>query len=482
MRLLAVQRIIGAVVALSGAIMLPPLLLSWLLDDGIEAAFAETAGIAVVAGVLLWLPVRRVRTELRLRDGFIVTTATWVLVSLTCALPFVLGAPHLSFTDAYFESASGLTTTGSTVIVGLEKLPRSLLFYRQSLNFLGGMGIVILAIAVLPMLRVGGSQLFRTEATGPIKDTKLTPRIAETARALWLVYVGLNAICALAFWVGGMDLLDAVGHAFATIATGGFSPYDASLGHFNSPVLETICIVFMFLGGINFALHYVAWHRASASHYFADPELKAFFMIAAALSVLIAVGIYSGGQFPTLAESFRHATFQVVSNLTTTGLTTTGFANWPGFAPTLLILVGFIGGCSGSTSGGLKVTRVVILFRQGGRELLQLVHPRGRFLVKLGRTSVPGLVLAAVTGFCTLYAFSFLVMTLLLTAVGVDQVTAWSAVAACINNMGPALGAAAVHFRDLNDAAVWICSFAMILGRLEVFTVLVLFTPAFWRE
>ncbi len=482
MRLLAVQRIIGVVVALSGAFMLPPLALSWLLDEGVEAAFAETLGIALVAGLALWLPVRRVRSELRLRDGFIVTTATWVLVSLTCALPFVLGPPHLSFTDGYFESASGLTTTGATVIVGLDALPRSLRFYRQSLCFFGGMGIVILAVAILPMLRVGGSQLFRAETTGPVKDTKLTPRIAETARALWLVYVGLNVTCALAFWVGGMDLLDATGHAMSVVATGGFSPYDASIGHFDSPLLEAICIVFMFLGGVNFALHYVAWHRASATHYFADAELKAYFAIALALSLLMTAGIYAGAQFPSVLESFRHASFQVVSNLTTTGLTTTGFSNWPGFAPTLLILIGFIGGCSGSTSGGLKVTRVVILFRQGGRELLQLVHPRGRFLVKLGRTSVPGLVLAAVTGFCTLYAFSFLVMTLLLTAVGVDQVTAWSAVAACINNLGPALGAAAVHFRDLNDAAIWICSFAMILGRLEVFTVLILFTPAFWRE
>ncbi len=482
MRLLAVQRIIGAVVALSGVFMLPPLVLSWLLGDGLEACFGESMAIAVVAGLALWLPVRRARTELRLRDGFIVTTLTWVLVSLTCAVPFMLGPTHLSFTDAYFESASGLTTTGATVIVGLDALPRSLLFYRQSLCFLGGMGIVILAIAILPMLRVGGSQLFRAETTGPVKDTKLTPRIAETARALWLVYVGLNAICALAFWVGGMDLLDAVGHAMAAVATGGFSPYDASIGHFDSAVLESICIVFMFLGGVNFALHYVAWHRASATHYFGDPELKAYFALSVALSVVVAFGIYGAGVFPTLGESLRHGTFHVVSNITTTGFTSTGFFTWPGFAPMLLILIGFIGGCSGSTSGGLKIVRVVILFRQGAREMLQLVHPKGRFVVKLGHTSVPGQVLAAVTGFCTLYVFSYVVMALLLAAVGVDLVTAWSAVAACINNMGPALGVAGPHFRDLNDAAIWICSFAMILGRLEVFTVLILFTPAFWRE
>jgi trk system potassium uptake protein TrkH len=422
------------------------------------------------------------REELRLRDGFLVTTLTWVLVGATSAVPFMLGPTGMSLTDAYFEATSGLTTTGATVYVGLDRLPPSLLFYRQSLQFLGGMGIVILAVAILPMLRVGGSQLFRAETTGPVKDTKLTPRIAETARALWLVYVGLNAACALAFWLGGMELLDAIGHAFAAIATGGFSTHDASIGYFDSPLLEALCVFFMFLGGVNFSLHFVAWQRASAAHYFNDPELRAYAGVVLAASVVVATGVYAAGVFGSVVESLRHATFQVVSNLTTTGFTTTGFFTWPGFAPMLLILIGFVGGCSGSTSGGMKVVRIVILFRQGARELLQLVHPKGRFMVKLGRTSVPGQVLAAVTGFCTLYVFSFMVMTLLLTAVGVDLVTAWSAIAACINNMGPALGVAGPHFRDLNDAASWICTFAMILGRLEVFTVLVLFTRAFWKE
>jgi len=482
MRVFVVQRIIGAVIALSGAIMLPPIALSLAFDDGTTAAFVESALLSLVVGALLWLPVRRARGELRLRDGFIVTTAIWVLVSGSCALPFMLGPSKLGFTDAYFEAASGLTTTGATVITNLDQLPQSLLFYRQSLCFLGGMGIVILAIAILPMLRIGGSQLFRAETTGPVKDAKLTPRIAETARALWLVYVGLNAACALSFWLGGMTLLDAIGHAFSAVATGGFSTHDASMGYFDSPLLEAICIVFMFLGGVNFALHFVAWRRASGAPYFRDAEIKAYLAIAASVSVLIAFDTYLRDVFPTFMESLRHATFQTVSNMTTTGYTTVGFAGWPGFAPMLLVLIGFVGGCSGSTSGGMKVVRVMILFRQGAREVLQLVHPRGRFLVKIGGHSVPGAVLAAVTAFCTLYVFSYVVMALALAATGVDLVTAWSAVAACINNMGPGLGVVSVHFRDLNDASVWICSFAMILGRLEVFTVLVLFTPAFWKE
>jgi trk system potassium uptake protein TrkH len=482
MRLFIVQRIIGAVIALSGAIMLPPIALSLAFDDGIAAAFVESALLSLVVGLLLWLPVRRARGELRLRDGFIVTTAIWVLVSASCALPFMLGPTRLGFSDAYFEAASGLTTTGATVITNLDQLPQSLLFYRQSLCFLGGMGIVILAIAILPMLRIGGSQLFRAETTGPVKDAKLTPRIAETARALWLVYVGLNAACALSFWLGGMTLLDAIGHAFSAVATGGFSTHDASMGYFDSALLEAICTVFMFLGGINFALHFVAWRRATGAPYFRDSELKGYFAIVLAISVLIAFDVYANGVFPSFAESLRHATFQTVSNMTTTGFTTVGFSGWPSFAPMLLVLIGFVGGCSGSTSGGMKVVRVMILFRQGAREVLQLIHPRGRFLVKIGGLSVPGSVLAAVTAFCTLYVFSYVVMALALAATGVDLVTAWSAVAACINNMGPGLGVVSMHFRDLSDPAVWICSFAMILGRLEVFTVLVLFTPAFWKE
>lgn len=482
MRFLVLQRIIGAVIALAGVLMLPPIALSLYDDDGVVMAFVETLVACLAIGLVLWFPVRNRREELRLRDGFVVTTSVWIIVAAMCALPFMLGPTRLSFTDAYFESVSGLTTTGATVIVGLDALPRSLKLYRQSLHFLGGMGIVILAVAILPMLRIGGSQLFRAESTGPVKDTKLTPRIAETAKALWLVYVGLVGACAISFWVGGMNLFDAVGHAFATVATGGFGNYDANFGHFDSPLLESIAVLFMFLGGVNFALHFVAWHRATATVYFGDAEVRAYFAIIVAASAAIGLSLWLSGTFPTLIESLRHATFQLVSNITTTGFTTVGFTGWPGFAPLLLILIGFIGGCSGSTSGGMKVVRIVILFLQGVREIRQLVHPRGRFLVKLGHLSVPGAVLAAVTGFCTLYVACFTLLTLALAMTGVDLLSAFSAIATCINNMGPGLGLVAVHFQDIGDFGIWLCSFAMILGRLEVFTVLVLFTSTFWRE
>ncbi len=482
MRINNIFRIVGAVVALAGLINVPPLIISELRSEGNNAAYLESLAACLIVGGSMWYFFRSYREDLRLRDGFLVTSAVWIFTILACALPFVLAPPKLSYVDAVFEAASGLTTTGGTVITGLDHLPKSILFYRASLNFIGGMGIVILAVAILPMLRVGGSQLFRAESTGPVKDTRLTPRIAETAKALWMMYVGLNVICAMAYWAGGMSLFDAVCHAFGTLATGGFGNYDASFGFWNSPLIDFLATLFMALGGLNFSLHFIAWRRASLSTYHADAEVKAYFLIIAVVAFLVAMMTWRNGIFSNPLEALRHALFQTVSNITTTGFITTGFATWPGFAPLVLMLVGFVGGCAGSTGGGIKVVRVVLLFKQGLRELQQLVHPRGRFLVKFGRIPVPGSILAAIAGFVTLYIFSFLLMSLLVMATGVEMITAISSVATCINNMGPALGEAASHFASLNDTAVWILSFAMILGRLEIFTLLVLFTPAFWRE
>jgi trk system potassium uptake protein TrkH len=481
-RLQAIRRIFGAIVGLSSLISLPPLAIALARGEPSIQAFADSFLIAGVIGFVLWFPVRHVRYELRLRDGFLITAGTWVLAILVAAIPFTLGPPFLSYTDAVFEAASGLTTTGATVIIGLDDLPKSVLFYRALLCYLGGMGIVILAVAILPMLKVGGMQLFRAESTGPTKDSKLTPRIAETARALWLIYTGLNVLCVLAYWIGGMSLFDAVCQSMTTVATAGFGNYDANLGYWDSPLIEIIATVFMFLGGISFGLHWYAWRRATVSHYQADAELKTFFWICALASVAIAMALWLGGRFDGFFESLRHASFQVVSNITTTGFTTVGFTDWPGFAPLMLVMIGFIGGCAGSTSGGIKVARVQMVVRQGLREIKQLVHPKGQFVVKVGGKRVSESVVISVAGFCTLYIMSYLVMTLLLTALGVDIVTAFSAIAACLNNMGPGLGQVAVHFRDLEDLSVWICSFAMVLGRLEVFTLLVLLTPQFWQE
>ncbi len=480
-RVRAILRVLGALVGGLSLIQIPPLVIALSLREDAASAFAEAMVICAAAGFALWFPSRNVHYEMRLRDGFFVTTAIWVIASLACALPFVIADPGLSYVDAVFEATSGLTTTGATTIVGLDDLPRSVLFYRASLCFFGGMGIVILAVAILPMLKVGGMQLFRAETTGPQKDSKLTPRIAETAKALWMVYVALNLGCALAYWVGGMSLFDAITHAMPTVATGGFANYDASFGHFDSAVIELVAIVFMVLGGINFGLHWYAWRRATTGHYGHDSELRSFLRIILVATALVAGSLVAAGTMDVFS-AIRHGLFQVVSNITTTGFVTTGFDQWPGLAPLLLIVVGFIGGCSGSTSGGIKVARILMVVRLGLREIKQLIHPKGQFLVTMGGRRVSESVVISVAGFCTLYVLSYVVMTLMLAATGVDLVTAFSAIAACINNMGPGLGDVAYHFRDMNDVGVWICSFAMILGRLEVFTVLVLFTPAFWKE
>lgn len=482
LRFLTIQKVLGALLVLASLFPVPALLLALVLGEDTVAALGQTFLITAALGLALWWPVRRVRHPLRLRDGFLITTAAWLLASLVSTMPFMLAPPALSFTHAAFEAISGLTTTGATCIEGLDGLPRSMLLYRQSLNFYGGLGLVLLAVAILPMLRVGGMQLFRAEATGPTKDTKLTPRIAETAKALWKVYVGLNVLCALAFWGAGMSLFDAICHALSTVSTAGFSTHDASFGYWNNPMIELVAICFMCVGAINFGLHYIAWRRATTAPYHHDTELRLFFQLSLAVSVVIALVLWLGGEYPGVGEAIRHAAFQTVSNLTTTGFTLDDFSVWPSFTPLLLVLIAFVGGSSGSTSGGMKVARVTMAMRQGLREVKQLVHPKGQFIVKMGGRQVSEHIVLSVGGFCTLYVFCFALLMLALAGVGLDPVTAFAAAAASINNLGPGLGEISVHFGTLPAPAVWICSFGMLLGRLEVFTVLVLFAPSFWRE
>lgn len=481
-RIKAILRVFGAVTALSSLIILPSLLLAALWHENTVLPFIEAMLPALAAGSLLWFAFRNNRYELRLRDGFLITGGIWVIAGLVTAIPFYMALPQLSFTDAVFESTSGLTTTGATMLTGLDSLPKSLLFFRASLNFFGGMGIVILAVAVLPMLKIGGMQLFKAESTGPVKDNKLAPRIAETARMLWIVYLGLNILCALAYWFGGMSVFDAVTHAMATLATGGFSTHDAGFGYWNSGLLDVIATAFMLLGGISFSLHWYAWRAATISHYQANSELRAFIGIVAVISLLTAVYLWSWGTFSSFGESLRHGAFQVVSNITTTGFISTGFVQWPGMLPMLLIMISFIGGCSGSTAGGMKVARVQMVVRQGLRELKQLVHPKAQFLVTMGGKRVSESVVISVGGFCALYISVYLVLLLLLAADGVDIETGFSAVAACLNNLGPGMGKVAADFIILSDFSTWLMSFAMLVGRLEIFTILVLFTPAFWQE
>jgi trk system potassium uptake protein TrkH len=478
-----VQRILGLLLMLYSITMMPPLAVSVHFADGQTAAFFYSFAITFVVGLLTWLPARNDRRELRLRDGFVVAAIFWLGLGSFGSLPLLLTHfPEMSLTDAVFETVSGLTTTGATTLAGLDLLPKSILYYRAQLHWLGGMGIIVLAVAILPMLGVGGMQLYRAETPGPMKDSKLTPRITETAKALWLIYVGLTVICGLAYWYAGMSAFDAVCHSFSTLATGGFSTHDASIGYFNSPLIELIAVVFMFLAGVSFSLHFVAWRSRSLVTYWKDPEFRAYTLILVSLTTAGAVTLIFSQHYAAAGDSLRQALFHFVSFMTSTGFVASGFDQWPGALPLTLILVSFIGGCAGSTGGGMKVIRWLLLFNQGSREVRRLVHPAAEIPVRLGRSVVPPRVIEAVWGFCVAYIILFGAMLLVLVATGLDQVTAFSALASSINNMGPGLGLVVADFTQIGAAAKWVCVFAMLLGRLEVFTLLVLFSPAFWRS
>jgi len=462
--------------------MLPPIPVSLWYADGSALPFFLAFLVTITAGLILWFPVKSFKKEMRLRDGFIVVVMYWVVLGLAGSLPLILSAtPVLSITDAVFESMSGLTTTGATVITGLDELPKSILYYRQQLQWLGGMGIIVLAVAILPMLGIGGMQLYRAETPGPMKDTKLTPRITETAKALWYIYLGLTVACALAYWAAGMTPFDAIGHSFSTVAIGGFSTHDLSIGYFNSAAIEMVAVVFMILAGVNFSLHFLAWRNISIKPYIGDSEFKTYIKVLVFVALITSMYLYITGTFNGW-DSIHNGIFQAVSIGTTTGFTIAEYHTWPGFLPALLLLTSFIGGCAGSTGGGMKVIRVLLLFKQGMREVVRLIHPNAQVPVKIGGEVLEERVIDAVWGFFSLYVVSFIIMALLLAASGLDLVTSFSAVAACMNNLGPGLGDVGSHYGDINDIAKWILCFAMLLGRLEIFTLLVLLTPAFWRN
>lgn len=476
-------KILGLLLIIYSFSLLPPLAVSLIYRDGATFAFGSVLLGVLVAGLLLWYPLRRHKRDLKIRDGFLVVVMFWTVLGLVGALPFYIEEDvPLSVTDAIFESFSGLTTTGATVISGLDTLPHAILWYRQQLQWLGGMGIIVLAVAILPILGVGGMQLYRAETPGPVKDNKLAPRISETAKALWFIYLGLTTVCAVAYWWAGMNLFDAIGHSFATVAIGGFSTHDASFGYFNNQTIETIAIFFMFFSGINFALHFSAFRHLSVNPYRFDPEFRvytAILLVGIAISTLY---LYYQNVFDSFAESLRYGAFMTVSVATTTGFGNTDFASWPGFLPVMLIFMAFIGASAYSTGGGMKVIRFMLLFKQGIREVHRLLHPNALISIKLNGRLVEERIISAVWGFFSMYVALFAVLMLLLMALGLDQVTAFSALAATITNLGPGLGEVASNFSSLSDPAKWILTFAMLLGRLELFTLLVLFTAAFWRK
>ncbi|MEC7892937.1 MAG: TrkH family potassium uptake protein [Pseudomonadota bacterium] len=462
---------------------IPPLLVSMLYDDGASSAFLNATLVLFVTGLTLWLASSGRQKELSNRDGFLVVTLFWAVLGTAGCLPFIFSpSVELSVTDAVFESISGLTTTGATVISGLDELPQSILFYRQLLQWLGGMGIIVLAVALLPMLGIGGMQLYRAESPGPVKDNKLVPRLAETAKSLWLLYLSLTVVCMLAYWAAGMSIFDAISHSFSTVAIGGFSTHDASIAYFDNPLIEFIAVFFMVVACINFAPHFLALQKRQLKHYLKDPEFQFYVFILGSVSLITVVVLAADGTYGSLFEALRRGLFQVVSFATTTGYATADFNSWPLFLPYVLLYAAIIGACAGSTGGGMKVIRILLIFKQGFREVQRLIHPRAIIPIKLGKKVMSDRIVESVWGFFAVYVMAFMVMLLALLTTGLDIITAFSAVGACINNLGPGLSDVAQTYGALPGAAKWILCLAMLLGRLEVFTLLVLFTPMFWKR
>jgi trk system potassium uptake protein TrkH len=479
----SIIRILGMLVALFSVSMIPPAIVSLIYKDGGGTAFVASFFLTLFIGNFFWYTYRESKSELKAREGFIIVVAFWVVLGCVGALPFIImDSPKLSTADSIFESFSGLTTTGATVMTELEKLPKAVQYYRQQLQWLGGMGIIVLAVAILPMLGVGGMQLYRAETPGPVKESKMTPRIADTAKHLWYIYVTLTITCALAYWAAGMGSFDALLHSFSTVAIGGFSNYDASIGHFDNPLINIVCVVFLIISGVNFSLHYAAVRSRSIRSYIRDPEFKVFLIVQLGLALICFLVLLNSNTYQDGDEALNQAVFHAVSISTTAGFATDDFSAWPLFLPILLIFSSFIGGCAGSTGGGMKVVRIYLLFLQGIRELNRLVHPRAVYTIKLGRKALPDRIVEAIWGFFSAYTLVFVLIMIMLLATGMDNVSAFSATAACLNNLGPGLGQVASHYGDVTDGAKWVLVTAMVFGRLEIFTLLVLFTPTFWKS
>ena len=475
---------LGLIIMIFGLSLVFPAAISHLLGDGAESAYDEALLGTVACGAILWLIARDHRGELQVRDGFLLVTLAWTVLPAFATLPLLLLLPELSFTDAYFEAVSGLTTSGATTLSDLDRLPPSINIWRTQLVWMGGMGVMVLAVAILPLLGIGGAQMFKAETPGPMKDTKLTPRITETAKGLWGVYFGITIACILAMKLAGMTWLDAVMHAFSTMGLGGFSSHDASFGYWNSPAIEAVTIVFMLLASLNFATHFLALRRRSLLPYARDPEAGMVILAMLGSVLMIALYLWGTATYPSFWTALRFSAFNVVSIASTTGFANTDFALWPIFAPLWMLYLSCFATSSGSTGGGMKMIRALVLLKQSVREFTRIIHPRAVVQLKIGGQAVENNLIFAVLAFMLVYGATMVGMSLLLAATGLDFITSFSAVAACINNMGPGLGQVgpATTYAVLTDFQTWVCTIAMLLGRLELFTLLVVFTPAFWRK
>jgi trk system potassium uptake protein TrkH len=482
--MLAVAHVLGLMMAFFAVTYLMPLACSVITQDGMFIDFAVAAAANVIIGLAIAGLTRRYQRELKPRDGFLLVTLSWVLMSASAALPLLIALPGLSFTDAYFEAMSGLTTTGSTILTGIDQLPPSINLWRHALHWFGGIGIIVLVVAILPLLGVGGMQLYRAETPGPVKDEKLTPRITETAKALWLSYSAITVFGIFALKLAGMNWLDAICHTFSAMGLGGFSTHDSSVGWFDSVAVELVLVTLMILASMNFARHFIAIRRLTLKPYREDPEARAI-LLALGISVLgIALLLTVSGTYPDFWTSLRHATFNVVSTASTTGFVSQNYDLWPVFAPMWMLFLSSVVCSTGSTGGGIKMFRTLLLARQAQREMKLLVHPSAVIPVRIGGNVIPDRIAQSVLAFIFLYFQAIAVLTFLLLLSGMPIVPAFSSVVASINNMGPGIGPTgpAGNYQGLTDFQTWVCTVAMLLGRLEIFSVLVLFTPAFWRK
>jgi trk system potassium uptake protein TrkH len=484
LRTLTVIHALGLMLMVFSLAYLMPILTSLIYDDGTLNDFVLTMVWTLASGVLMWLLTRRYQSELSIRHGYLLAVTMWTAMPAFATIPLLLVIKDLSFTDAYFETMSGLTTTGATVLSGLDALPPAINIWRHELNWLGGMGIIVLAVAVLPLLGIGGRQLFKAETPGPMKDSALTPRITETARNLWLVYLGITIACIVSLKAVGMTWLDAICHAFAAMGLGGFSTHDASVGYFNSPAIEFVLILFMLLAAMNFATHFLVWREKNLRLYLRDAEAVAMITLILSSCLGIALFLWWQGTYPNFWIALRYASFNLVSIATDCGFNSVDFNQWPTFAPMWMLLLSCVTASSGSTGGGIKMVRTLILFKQAGREFRRLLHPTVINPMKIGGSVVANNIVFAVLGFIFLYFMVVVSLTFALLISGLDLISAFSAILACINNAGPGLGVVgpAGNYSVLSDFQTWVCTLAMLTGRLEIFTVLILFTPHFWRR
>lgn len=481
---LTVIHALGLMLVLFSAAYLMPLVVSLIYADGTLIDFALAMVMTAAAGCLMWMFTRRYKGEISIRHGYLLVVAMWTAMPAVATLPLLMVIDGLTFTDAYFETMSGITTTGATVLTGLDNLPPAINLWRNELSWLGGMGIIVLAVAVLPLLGVGGRQLYKAETPGPMKDSALTPRITETARNLWLAYFAITLACIMSLKLVGMSWLDAVCHAFATMSLGGFSTHDASIGYFNSPGIELVLIVFMLLAAVNFSTHFLAWKAKSLKVYLKDAEAKATIILILGSCIGVSAFLWWQGTYPSFWTTLRHVSFNLVSVATDCGFVSVDFNQWPVFAPMWMLFLSCVSVSSGSTGGGIKMIRTIILFKQAGREFIKLLHPAAVNPMIIGGQVVPNNIVFSVLGFIFLYFMTVVTLTFSLMASGLDFISSFSAIIACINNAGPGLGQVgpAGNYAGLTSFQTWVCTVAMLAGRLEIFTLVIIFTPRFWQR